>query len=246
MFFSQSIIFHSGLTYPETNSLFLTFIESGTFSNYNTIFFDFISGTNPTMLEKYSKKPLLCMRPAFKPSTHERSSRFLEESAASLSYRKKRSRAAFSHSQVFELERRFNQQKYLSGPERADLAQALKLTETQVKIWFQNRRYKTKRKQLQMAENITNAKRVSVKVLVRNDKFYSDPRTVANVDKYRENFRHNFSSNFQYPVPYTSPYYCYYYPLLYVGNNSSNLETNSESEESTIEVSNSLEAGSSH
>lgn len=179
------------------------------------------------------------MRPAFKPTER---SRFLEESSSTLSYRKKRSRAAFSHSQVFELERRFNQQKYLSGPERADLAQALKLTETQVKIWFQNRRYKTKRKQLQVAENISNAKRVSVKVLVRNDKFYSDPRT--SVDKYRE-IRHNFSSNFQYPVPYTSPYYCYYYPLLYVGNNSScNLETNSESGESTIEVSNSAEAAS--
>lgn len=46
--------------------------------------------------------------------------------------RKKRSRAAFSHAQVFELERRFHQQRYLSGPERADLAHALKLTETQV------------------------------------------------------------------------------------------------------------------
>ena len=46
--------------------------------------------------------------------------------------RKKRSRAAFSHAQVYELERRFSHQRYLSGAERADLAQALKLTETQV------------------------------------------------------------------------------------------------------------------
>ena len=58
----------------------------------------------------------------------------------SLQARKKRSRAAFSHAQVYELERRFAAQKYLSGPERADLARGLKLTETQVKIWFQNRR----------------------------------------------------------------------------------------------------------
>ncbi|NXG21441.1 NKX31 protein, partial [Grallaria varia] len=60
----------------------------------------------------------------------------------------KRSRAAFSHSQVVELERKFSHQKYLSAPERAHLAQHLQLTETQVKIWFQNRRYKTKRKQV--------------------------------------------------------------------------------------------------
>ncbi|KAF4532754.1 hypothetical protein B566_EDAN007721 [Ephemera danica] len=93
--------------------------------------------------------------------------------------RKKRSRAAFSHAQVYELERRFNHQRYLSGPERADLAHALKLTETQVKIWFQNRRYKTKRKQLQQdllpgsntsALAAAAAKKVAVKVLMRDDR----------------------------------------------------------------------------
>ncbi|XP_029296236.1 homeobox protein Nkx-3.1 [Cottoperca gobio] len=61
--------------------------------------------------------------------------------------KQKRSRAAFTHLQVLELEKTFNHQKYLSAPERAHLAGTLRLTETQVKIWFQNRRYKTKRKQ---------------------------------------------------------------------------------------------------
>ncbi|TDH01257.1 hypothetical protein EPR50_G00178440 [Perca flavescens] len=83
---------------------------------------------------------------------------------------KKRSRAAFSHTQVYELERRFNTQRYLSGPERADLAETLKLTETQVKIWFQNRRYKTKRRQ--MAAELaacSSPKKVAVQVLVRDN-----------------------------------------------------------------------------
>lgn len=87
--------------------------------------------------------------------------------------RKKRSRAAFSNHQVFELERRFGHQRYLSGPERADLAAALKLTETQVKIWFQNRRYKTKRRQL--ASEIfppSAAKKVAVRILVNDCKQY--------------------------------------------------------------------------
>ncbi|KAI1888336.1 hypothetical protein AGOR_G00183960 [Albula goreensis] len=91
--------------------------------------------------------------------------------------RKKRSRAAFSHAQVFELERRFNHQRYLSGPERADLAASLKLTETQVKIWFQNRRYKTKRRQMaaDLLASAPAAKKVAVKVLVRDDQRQYNP-----------------------------------------------------------------------
>ncbi|XP_038558461.1 homeobox protein Nkx-3.1 [Micropterus salmoides] len=70
-----------------------------------------------------------------------------ESSTFSSTGKQKRSRAAFTHLQVLELEKKFNHQKYLSAPERAHLASTLRLTETQVKIWFQNRRYKTKRKQ---------------------------------------------------------------------------------------------------
>uniref|UniRef100_A0A8C6YTU3 Homeobox protein Nkx-3.2 n=1 Tax=Nothoprocta perdicaria TaxID=30464 RepID=A0A8C6YTU3_NOTPE len=103
-----------------------------------------------------------------------------EEETAAPKPRKKRSRAAFSHAQVFELERRFNHQRYLSGPERADLAASLKLTETQVKIWFQNRRYKTKRRQMaaELLAAAPAAKKVAVKVLVRDDQRQYHPGEV--------------------------------------------------------------------
>lgn len=52
---------------------------------------------------------------------------------------------------MYELEQRFKQQRYLSAPERELLAQTLKLSSTQVKIWFQNRRYKNKRARLEDA-----------------------------------------------------------------------------------------------
>ncbi|NWS68095.1 HMX3B protein, partial [Crotophaga sulcirostris] len=58
---------------------------------------------------------------------------------------RKKTRTIFSKSQVFQLESTFDVKRYLSSTERAGLAAALHLTETQVKIWFQNRRNKLKK-----------------------------------------------------------------------------------------------------
>ncbi|XP_005750633.1 homeobox protein DBX1-B-like [Pundamilia nyererei] len=51
-------------------------------------------------------------------------------------------RAVFSDLQRKGLERTFEKQKYISKPDRKKLASKLDLKDTQVKIWFQNRRMK--------------------------------------------------------------------------------------------------------
>lgn len=57
----------------------------------------------------------------------------------------RRARTAFTYEQLVALENKFRSTRYLSVCERLNLALSLSLTETQVKIWFQNRRTKWKK-----------------------------------------------------------------------------------------------------
>ncbi|XP_071550664.1 uncharacterized protein [Panulirus ornatus] len=59
--------------------------------------------------------------------------------------RPKRARTTFSGDQLAALEREFRRNQYLVGRERSLLAARLGLSETQVKVWYQNRRTKHKR-----------------------------------------------------------------------------------------------------
>lgn len=93
--------------------------------------------------------------------------------------KKRKRRVLFSKAQTYELERRFRQQRYLSAPEREHLASLIRLTPTQVKIWFQNHRYKTKRAAHEKgsidhaghsSNGLQSPRRVAVPVLVRDGK----------------------------------------------------------------------------
>ncbi|XP_076367860.1 homeobox protein ceh-9-like [Tachypleus tridentatus] len=55
---------------------------------------------------------------------------------------RKPTRPTFSGRQIYFLEKTFEHTKYLAGPERTKLAVSLGLSESQVKVWFQNRRTK--------------------------------------------------------------------------------------------------------
>ncbi|XP_015585597.1 T-cell leukemia homeobox protein 3 isoform X2 [Cephus cinctus] len=59
--------------------------------------------------------------------------------------KRKKPRTSFTRLQIAELEKRFHKQKYLASAERAALAKSLKMTDAQVKTWFQNRRTKWRR-----------------------------------------------------------------------------------------------------
>ncbi|XP_058463027.1 homeobox protein vnd [Malaya genurostris] len=102
-----------------------------------------------------------------------------DRSTNGIGHKKRKRRVLFSKAQTYELERRFRQQRYLSAPEREHLASLIRLTPTQVKIWFQNHRYKTKRAahekgsmdpSAHQSGGLPSPRRVAVPVLVRDGK----------------------------------------------------------------------------
>ena len=139
---------------------------------------------------------------------------------------RRRPRVLFSQAQVFELERRFKQQRYLSAPEREHLATTLKLTSNQVKIWFQNRRYKCKRQRQDKSLEAAGQqhpppppRRVAVPVLVRDGKpclggaqSYAAAAAAAAGGPYGSNpYTYNGYPAYTYNGPaYNSNYSCTY------------------------------------
>ncbi|KAK6174506.1 hypothetical protein SNE40_017770 [Patella caerulea] len=121
--------------------------------------------------------------------------------------RKKKTRTVFSRSQVFQLESTFDMKRYLSSSERAGLAASLHLTETQVKIWFQNRRNKWKRQLAAEMEAANMSQRASHR-MVRVPVLYHDSNFSAN---HRSESIHRGSP----PLPNQMSPICYpHYPHI--------------------------------
>ncbi|KAK2488526.1 hypothetical protein MC885_002338 [Smutsia gigantea] len=99
---------------------------------------------------------LPCQQPAvpFQPSQQERqadsekrpsSPEPSERRPQAPSKKLRKPRTIYSNLQLQHLNQRFQHTQYLALPERAQLAAQLGLTQTQVKIWFQNKRSKYKK-----------------------------------------------------------------------------------------------------
>ena len=97
--------------------------------------------------------------------------------------KRRKSRTAFTNQQIYELEKRFLYQKYLTPADRDEIALSLGLTNAQVITWFQNRRAKLKRDLEEMKNDVEHAKVVTpqlnsllVKTLVKKS-LECDPLT---------------------------------------------------------------------
>ncbi|KAI3380870.1 hypothetical protein SNEBB_002390 [Seison nebaliae] len=87
-----------------------------------------------------------CTRYSDRPSAGPRIRRIKSKSEERTKYsQSKRPRTAFTAQQLKYLRDEFDKSKYLTGERRMSLAKKLNLHETQIKIWFQNKRAKIKK-----------------------------------------------------------------------------------------------------
>uniref|UniRef100_A0A8C9RD65 Distal-less homeobox 4a n=1 Tax=Scleropages formosus TaxID=113540 RepID=A0A8C9RD65_SCLFO len=118
-------------------------------------------------------------------------------------------RTIYSSLQLQALNQRFQQTQYLALPERADLAAKLGLTQTQVKIWFQNKRSKYKKimkhgssgPEGELLHNASNASPCSPALPQLWDLPMGSKGTAMHSSSYVNNFGHWYPSHHQDAIP---------------------------------------------
>ena len=124
------------------------------------------------------------------------------------SSKKRRRRILFTKAQTYELERRFMHQRYLSAPEREQLGRMINLTATQVKIWFQNHRYKYKRQKEEL-----ECEQVSQKFNMDSLRQHASVQPILpREDAYRDTIEYHphkrcESSDYHHPSPCSIDYH---------------------------------------
>uniref|UniRef100_A0A1I7ZNQ0 Homeobox domain-containing protein n=1 Tax=Steinernema glaseri TaxID=37863 RepID=A0A1I7ZNQ0_9BILA len=118
--------------------------------------------------------------------------------------RPKRPRTTFTTEQLRRLEAEFKLNPYLVGDERTKLATALSLTDTQVKVWFQNRRTKYRKK-----SNTGSPDSFSSSPLSPSESTSTSPlqHPVPLPATLHSPWTHEYSSAFQHFHPFPAPNY---------------------------------------
>lgn len=129
--------------------------------------------------------------------------------------KKRKRRVLFTKQQIYELERRFRYQRYLSAPEREQLGRMINLTPTQVKIWFQNHRYKQKKQATEAGEfkdpHSLYPRTVPVPVLIREGQPCYSSDFSNGVGNYFTNqypptydYTNSYGNSYSYTAPISS------------------------------------------
>ncbi|ENN76598.1 hypothetical protein D910_10390 [Dendroctonus ponderosae] len=119
----------------------------------------------------------------------------------------KRVRTQYTSQQLIQLDSQFAKNNYLSRASRINLSQQLKLTEKQIKVWFQNRRMKNKKDTVSSTDRPISSSRSSYRrnFSQPNDVGFQEPRQIQ---RYEPPLPFSFSTSaypstsaFHQPIP---------------------------------------------